>query len=62
MGRQPELDSGYPWLLIGLLWPVAFVTSAARSTLIAVMPRLLLATRISTRRTILETRHSEAHS
>ena len=40
VGRQPELASGYPWLLIGLLWPVAFVTSAGRSTLIAVMPQL----------------------
>ncbi|HEY0682057.1 MAG TPA: MFS transporter [Steroidobacter sp.] len=40
VGRQAALASGYPWLLIGLLWPVAFVTSAGRSTLIAVMPQL----------------------
>ena len=40
LARRGELASGYPWLLIGLLWPVAFVTSAGRSTLIAVMPQL----------------------
>src|SRR5688572_21351151 len=40
IARQSELASSYPWLLIGLLWPVAFVTSAGRSTLIAVMPQL----------------------
>jgi sugar phosphate permease len=33
-------DSRYPWLLIGLLWGVAFLISAGRSTLIAVMPQL----------------------
>lgn len=32
--------SRYCWVLIGLLWTVAFVTSAGRSTLIAVMPQL----------------------
>ena len=33
-------DSRYPWRLVGLLWGVAFVISAGRSTLIAVMPQL----------------------
>jgi predicted MFS family arabinose efflux permease len=33
-------DARYPWLLIGLLWWVAFLISAGRSTLIAVMPQL----------------------
>jgi MFS family permease len=33
-------DSRYRWLLIGLLWGVAFLISAGRSTLITVMPQL----------------------
>jgi MFS family permease len=32
--------SSYPWLLIGLLWVVAFLNAADRSILIAVMPQL----------------------
>ena len=40
LARQSEYASGYPWVLIGLLWWVAFVTSAGRTTLIAVMPQL----------------------
>jgi MFS family permease len=36
----PTDVSRYPWMLIGLLWAVAFLTSAGRSTLIAVMPQL----------------------
>jgi sugar phosphate permease len=38
--RQSADASRYAWVLIGLLWCVAFVTSAGRSTLIAVMPQL----------------------
>src|SRR6187431_2084470 len=30
----------YPWILIGLLWVVAFLNAADRSILIAVMPQL----------------------
>jgi len=30
----------YPWQLIGLLWMVAFLNSADRSVLFAVMPQL----------------------
>lgn len=33
-------DSRYPWVLIGLLWLVAFLNAADRSILIAVMPQL----------------------
>jgi MFS family permease len=33
-------DLRYPWVLVGLLWAVAFLISAGRSTLIAVMPQL----------------------
>lgn len=33
-------DARYPWLLIGLLWMVAFLNAADRSILVAVMPRL----------------------
>jgi sugar phosphate permease len=40
LARQPMDVARYPWVLIGLLWTVAFVTSAGRSTLIAVMPQL----------------------
>jgi MFS family permease len=36
----PTDVSRYPWMLITLLWMVAFLTSAGRSTLIAVMPQL----------------------
>lgn len=32
--------SRYPWMLIGLLWMVAFLNSADRSIVIAVMPQL----------------------
>jgi len=32
--------SNYPWLLIGLLWLVAFLNAADRSILVAVMPQL----------------------
>jgi MFS family permease len=38
--RQSAAASRYPWILIGLLWGIAFVTSAGRTTLIAVMPQL----------------------
>lgn len=36
----PRAESGYPWLLIAMLWLVAFLNSADRSILIAVMPQL----------------------
>jgi MFS family permease len=36
--RAPGLH--YPWVLIGLLWMVAFLNSADRSILVAVMPQL----------------------
>lgn len=38
--RRPGAGANYPWLLIGLLWCVAFLNSADRSILIAVMPTL----------------------
>lgn len=38
---QPSLAvRNYPWLLIGLLWMVAFINAADRSILVAVMPQL----------------------
>jgi sugar phosphate permease len=40
LSQQSSHVSRYAWALIGLLWSVAFVTSAGRSTLIAVMPQL----------------------
>jgi MFS family permease len=33
-------DERYPWVLIGLLWMVAFLNAADRSILVAVMPHL----------------------
>ncbi len=38
-GKQSP-GANYPWLLIGLLWLVAFLNSADRSILVAVMPQL----------------------
>lgn len=38
--RRSGLRAEYPWLLIGLLWVVAFLNAADRSILIAVMPQL----------------------
>ncbi|WP_425231054.1 MFS transporter [Sphingomonas sp.] len=38
MTRAPS--SRYPWLLIGLLWVVAFLNAADRNILIAVLPQL----------------------
>jgi MFS family permease len=38
-GRRAP-GANYPWLLIGLLWLVAFLNSADRSILVAVMPQL----------------------
>lgn len=35
-----DAKPGYPWLLIGLLWLVAFLNSADRSIIIAIMPQL----------------------
>src|SRR5689334_9431673 len=32
--------TSYPWLLIAMLWSVAFLNSADRSIVVAVMPRL----------------------
>jgi MFS family permease len=34
------LSKHYPWILIGLLWMVAFLNAADRSILVAVMPKL----------------------
>jgi MFS family permease len=34
------LSTHYPWILIGLLWMVAFLNAADRSILVAVMPKL----------------------
>ena len=34
------LSANYPWILIGLLWMVAFLNAADRSILVAVMPQL----------------------
>ena len=34
------LPANYPWILIGLLWLVAFLNAADRSILVAVMPKL----------------------
>jgi len=39
LGRKP-LSASYPWQLIGLLWMVAFLNSADRSVIFAVMPQL----------------------
>ncbi|MBV8686616.1 MAG: MFS transporter [Alphaproteobacteria bacterium] len=38
--RRAAAGAGYPWLLIALLWAVAFLNAADRSILIAVMPTL----------------------
>jgi MFS family permease len=42
IGTAPpaRVGQGYPWILIGLLWVVAFLNAADRSILIAVMPQL----------------------
>ena len=37
--RTPATNS-YPWVLIGLLWLVAFLNAADRNILIAVLPQL----------------------
>ncbi len=37
---RPEASAHYPWILIGLLWGVAFFNAADRSVVFAVMPRL----------------------
>src|SRR5918994_1177337 len=37
---RPAAGPKYPWVLIGLLWCVAFLNAADRSILIAVMPQL----------------------
>lgn len=34
------LPASYPWLLIGLLWFVAFLNAADRAVVVAVMPAL----------------------
>jgi MFS family permease len=36
----PTAASRYPWILVGLLWIVAFLNSADRTIVIAVMPQL----------------------
>jgi MFS family permease len=38
--ERPSNVSNYPWLLIGLLWMVAFLNASDRSILVAVMPQL----------------------
>src|SRR3954447_7538323 len=35
-----ETRNSYPWLLIGVLWVVAFLNAADRNILIAVLPEL----------------------
>ena len=40
MPARRALSANYPWLLIGLLWMVAFLNAADRSILVAVMPQL----------------------
>mgnify|MGYP001217340886 FL=1 len=37
---RPAAIASYPWVLVGLLWVVAFMNAADRSVLVAVMPRL----------------------
>lgn len=37
---KPSSLSSYPWILIGLLWCVAFLNAADRSILVAVMPQV----------------------
>lgn len=39
-GNAPVAPSRYPWMLIGLLWVVAFLNAADRNILIAVLPEL----------------------
>ena len=36
----PQRTSRYPWILIGLLWVVAFLNAADRSVIVAVMPSI----------------------
>ncbi len=38
--QRRALSANYPWILIGLLWLVAFLNAADRSILVAVMPKL----------------------
>ena len=38
--ERRTLAAHYPWILIGLLWMVAFLNAADRSILVAVMPKL----------------------
>ncbi len=38
--QRSALSANYPWILIGLLWMVAFLNAADRSILVAVMPKL----------------------
>lgn len=38
--RVRAAPSSYPWLLIGLLWVVAFLNAADRSVIVAVMPSI----------------------
>ena len=38
--RRPSAMRSYPWILVGLLWLCAFLNSADRSILVAVMPQI----------------------
>ena len=40
MTDRPAASARHPWVLIALLWGVAFLNSADRSILVAVMPQL----------------------
>lgn len=40
MTEKRALSANYPWILIALLWMVAFLNAADRSILVAVMPKL----------------------
>ena len=37
---RARISASYPWVVVGLLWMVAFMNAADRSILVAVMPRL----------------------
>ena len=38
LGTARDSSADYPWILIGLLWLVAFLNAADRSIIVAVMP------------------------
>jgi predicted MFS family arabinose efflux permease len=40
LAERRSAANNYPWLLIGMLWVVAFLNASDRSILVAVMPQL----------------------